>query len=181
MSGLLPALSKIDEHPLLCPVCGHTVSASAVTCPVCGGTLSPTTTPVSPTLCLKPVALNLPPVWHTTQTFDRCASLILQFQPTGICVSLALPQAMTLGRGSPTNFTTFLDLTDLDAVQHGVSRHHVQLRREGSRLMVRDLGSTNGTFLNEQRLVAHRDYAVRHGEHLRLGSLNVILAFSDVD
>jgi pSer/pThr/pTyr-binding forkhead associated (FHA) protein len=107
--------------------------------------------------------------------------VILQFQPTGICVSLALPQPMTLGRGSATNFSTFLDLTDLGGVQHGVSRHHAQLRRDSNRLMIQDLGSTNGTFLNELRLIAHKDYLVQHCARVRLGTLDVVLAFSDLD
>jgi Ca-activated chloride channel family protein len=38
--------------------------------------------------------------------------------------------------------------------EHGVSRFHAQLRREGDGLVVEDLGSTNGTMVGGQRLQA---------------------------
>jgi hypothetical protein len=180
MSGRLPALPKPGEGPVKCPVCQGDVSTSATTCPACGGVLATLPVPL-PTIHLSPSASVLPPARSTSDIFDRCASVILQFQPTGICVSLALPQPMVLGRGAATNFSTFLDLTDLGAVQHGVSRHHAQLRRDGNRLMIQDLGSTNGTFLNELRLIAHKDYLVQHCARVRLGTLEVVLAFSDLD
>ncbi len=181
MSGRLPSLVKSGEEPVKCPFCQGTVTSSAVKCPSCGGVLATLPVAPPPTHYLPQPLASFAPTRSTSDTFDRTASVILQFQPTGICVSLALPQPMTLGRGTPTNFSTFLDLTDLGAVQHGVSRHHTQLRRDGTRLLVQDLGSTNGTFLNELRLIAHKDYLVSHGARLRLGSLEVVLAFSDLD
>jgi hypothetical protein len=34
----------------------------------------------------------------------------------------------------------------------GVSQHHAELRQVGARYMVKDLGSKNGTFVNDQRM-----------------------------
>ncbi len=49
-----------------------------------------------------------------------------------------------------------------------VSLHHAVFRRVGTTLMVRDLGSTNGTFLNDERLL---DLApVKDGDTVRLGA-----------
>ncbi len=48
----------------------------------------------------------------------------------------------------------------------GVSRRHAELTREGPLLIARDLGSTNGTFLNGQPL---RSNALSAGDVLRLG------------
>ncbi len=42
--------------------------------------------------------------------------------------------------------------TDLQVVSHGVSREHAALAREGRTTRIRDLGSTNGTFVNGQRI-----------------------------
>ena len=48
-----------------------------------------------------------------------------------------------------------------------VSRHHAQITVTGSRIAIADLGSTNGTFVNGERVTA-ADLAV--GDQIRLGS-----------
>lgn len=49
-----------------------------------------------------------------------------------------------------------------------VSRRHALLRFDGNELVVEDLGSSNGTFVNEAR-VTHATLKV--GDHLRFGSV----------
>ena len=44
------------------------------------------------------------------------------------------------------------DSTDLQVDSHGVSREHAAVVREGRTTRIRDLGSTNGTFVNGQRV-----------------------------
>ena len=41
---------------------------------------------------------------------------------------------------------------DLKLTAKGISRHHVEIRRSGDHLWIRDLGSKNGTFVNHQKL-----------------------------
>ena len=48
-----------------------------------------------------------------------------------------------------------------------VSNYHAEILNENGRLLVRDLGSTNGTFVNEERVRAQR---VASGDHIRIGS-----------
>lgn len=46
-----------------------------------------------------------------------------------------------------------------------LSRHHAQLRQEGNRLVLRDLGSTNGSYVNEVRIEGEQE--IRVGDRLR--------------
>lgn len=62
-----------------------------------------------------------------------------------------------------------LQLTDPNDM---VSRRHAALRC-GSTLEIMDLGSRNGTFLNEERLNAHKAYPVADGDTIRLGPFQI--------
>jgi len=46
---------------------------------------------------------------------------------------------------------------DLQVVSQGVSREHVAVVRDGRSIQIRDLGSTNGTFVNGQRIKQEAD------------------------
>jgi hypothetical protein len=64
-----------------------------------------------------------------------------------------------------------IDLADYNGGQLGVSRLHLalQYRREDNLIMVYDLGSANGSFINGQRLHPKEARLLRHGDQLRLG------------
>ncbi|MBN1954753.1 MAG: FHA domain-containing protein [Anaerolineae bacterium] len=54
-----------------------------------------------------------------------------------------------------------------------VSRVHARIRRAGQQLLVEDLGSTNGTFLNGERVLAPVD--LRDGDQITVGDVLFIL------
>jgi DNA-binding response OmpR family regulator len=58
-----------------------------------------------------------------------------------------------------------------------VSREHARLRREGRKWFLDDLGSSNGTFLNDERLLAPAE--LRDNDRIAIG--NVVFIFHDPD
>lgn len=70
-----------------------------------------------------------------------------------------------------------VDLTSYGAAQRGVSREHVRLEVKDDQLIVTDLGSTNGTFLRGERIVAYVPYDVHDGDEVVLGRLNIHIHF----
>jgi uncharacterized RDD family membrane protein YckC len=62
---------------------------------------------------------------------------------------------------------------DLPLGDGTVSRHHAAVGVEGGRVTVRDLGSSNGTFVNGRRLRAEAELAA--GDRLRLGRVRLVL------
>lgn len=56
---------------------------------------------------------------------------------------------------------------DLQLDSRTVSKHHAEVLNENGKLAVRDLGSTNGTFLNDERI---RERSVKSGDRIRIGS-----------
>jgi predicted component of type VI protein secretion system len=55
-----------------------------------------------------------------------------------------------------------------------VSRRHCELYEVGSQLMLRDLGSSNGTFVNGKRVSG--EYALKHGDELTVGAVTLRVA-----
>jgi pSer/pThr/pTyr-binding forkhead associated (FHA) protein len=58
-------------------------------------------------------------------------------------------------------------------VDSEISRRHARITAQGSMLLLEDLGSTNGTFINGQRLTG--SYQLKGGEMISFGE-NVVLA-----
>ena len=62
---------------------------------------------------------------------------------------------------------------DVQVASDAVSRYHSQLRCMESSWLVYDLNSTNGTFLDEQRLKPEQPKMLRPGSRLRLGDYSL--------
>lgn len=97
-------------------------------------------------------------------------SYVLKFNPQEKDVIL-------FGRTDPsTGVTPQVDLTPYAGYRMGVSRRHAEIRKSSAQdntLEVWDLGSSNGTFLNGERMISHRPYVLSDGDEIQLGQLRV--------
>lgn len=57
---------------------------------------------------------------------------------------------------------------------NAVSRYHVSLTYKDQQLILEDLESVNGTYVDGQRLKAHETYIVRGGEEIQVGDIRLI-------
>ena len=55
------------------------------------------------------------------------------------------------------------------ATQVGISRYHMKIDRDGDGFTICDLNSTNGTFINGERLAPHLPHKIKRGDELRIG------------
>ena len=88
--------------------------------------------------------------------------------PSGDGLTFRLPAGAvkTIGRSTGAEFM-------VDAAL--VSRLHCQLTATDDSLHVKDLGSTNGTFVNGQRVNAAQ---LRHGDRLSIGRMDLLVSRS---
>lgn len=82
-----------------------------------------------------------------------------------------------LGRKSGTTSEMLLDLAPFGGYSLGLSRRHAAIRWTGDGYEVLDLGSVNGTWLNEQRLAPHTSYPLPSRSHLRLGRMRILVLY----
>ncbi|GEM_PF-809662 len=94
-------------------------------------------------------------------------------------VNVPLGSEISIGRSSPRNPEQIpdVDLRDYDAENSGVSRLHASLIRRDDLVFISDLNSTNGTRLNNRRLIAGSERLVRDNDTLQLGSLRITIRF----
>ena len=91
-------------------------------------------------------------------------------------VSLARP--IRLGRADPAHdIFPEVDLTQDLAREHGVSRQHTRIFRQGSTVKLEDLGSINGTLLNGDRLAPFISETLKHGDQFQMGQLLIKVSF----
>lgn len=83
---------------------------------------------------------------------------------------------ITLGRRDATSNTyPTLDLTPDNAQKLGVSRMHAQFELINGGYHVKDLGSSNGTWLNGSKIEPHQAVPVNPSDHVRLGYLMILI------
>lgn len=174
-----------------CGNCGHTNRSGVVFCENCGASLIgriPLSTKALDSASEAgsgEIGSDLPSSQDIAKgmaTFMPGDSLKLDVE--GAAEPMVLePKAETiLGRRDPaTGATPDIDLTPFAGYRMGVSRRHAAIRHgDDHTLNIWDLGSSNGTFLNGQRLNAHRPYRLHDGDELRLGQMVLRLYFKPV-
>ena len=77
-----------------------------------------------------------------------------------------------IGRNDPNlGILPDVDLTLYGGDKSGVSRQHARLFIQNSSLFIEDLGSTNFTYLNEQKLPPNDPHVLQDGDEVRLGRM----------
>lgn len=100
---------------------------------------------------------------------------------TPVTIQVNVKDHMLIGRAdSDRGIAPEIDLTEPDGMGKGVSRRHASILIHDERVYIRDLGSTNGTYLNGVPCEPLREYRLRHGDELALGKLRLQLMFSVV-
>jgi pSer/pThr/pTyr-binding forkhead associated (FHA) protein len=66
-----------------------------------------------------------------------------------------------------------VDLTAEGGLENGVSRRHARLYTEDGMVYIEDLDSTNGTFLDNERLTPYVPQRLEDGDVLMLGTMKI--------
>ena len=81
-------------------------------------------------------------------------------------------KALTLPTGKTVTMGRNRDV-ELPLPDPKLSRRHCQVAYDGQRVLVKDLGSTNGTFLNGVRLPADTDNDLKSFDRIVLGDIEI--------
>lgn len=162
---------------VVCKNCGKTQEQEDVFCAQCGAKLVEDeglrTMPVNPnvggittTRLQASGALTNPPIGH--------ARLSLHIIRSGQILPLNGPGEYIVGRVSEgQSILPDVDLEPFAAYESGVSRLHARIKIDETNMSIMDLGSANGTRLNNQKLDPHHEYPLSDKDVVRLGRMSI--------
>jgi pSer/pThr/pTyr-binding forkhead associated (FHA) protein len=110
------------------------------------------------------------------------AMIQIEIQGGNAPLVLELEDEIVIGRRDPsTKEVPDIDLTPYGAYQMGISRRHAIIRVEPPYIMLTDLGSRNGTFVNGTKLDAHHPTPIGDGDEVSLGKIMVRVSVQSED
>jgi serine/threonine-protein kinase len=146
------SMSTLAVERVFCGFCGKSISSEDVFCPHCGAR--------------QPIAAA-----SAALRTARATARLVVTGTTELDATFVLNKETNLvGRTDPqSNIFPDVDLSRFDP-ETKISRRHARVWREGDTFLVEDLGSVNGTVVNEAvRLGPRQPRPLANGDRLRLG------------
>jgi pSer/pThr/pTyr-binding forkhead associated (FHA) protein len=165
---------------IICPNCKHKELEGAYYCAECGSRLV-LPDPLS-TQALRRASTNqlsspflVMPTGPLTNGLEGSELLIsLHIVEKGHVMHLSGRTEYVLGRATEgQSQVPDVDLSPYEAYGQGVSRTHALLKIARQRCYIVDLGSSNGTRVNGQKIAPQTDFPVSHGDVFALGKLKI--------
>jgi len=92
-------------------------------------------------------------------------------RPVDMAAALVVIYGMDLGRkfdlNRPETVIGRSSKADIQVDQESISRNHAALANKGGQISIRDMGSTNGTYVNDELVTA--DFQLRNGDLVKIG------------
>ena len=167
----------------ICPVCKESNELEAIVCGHCGAALEdPFMDPG-----FKTKTTNFPALvpenikdWSIDEAAVPDHGIAVYIQGELNPAYRDSREEFVIGRKAGTTSSVsegLLDLAPLGGYARGISRRHVVIQWTEHGYEILDLGSVNGTWLNDERLAPHTNYPLASGSHLRLGSMRLFVLY----
>jgi len=166
---------------IVCPNCQHENVTGAMFCEECGAQLNGDdliTEAITDELISKELSKKAPR--PETATLVK-GWISLHLMDSGKILPLISKNEFILGRITEDSpILPDIDLTPYQASASGVSRLHAVVKRKDNKVMVVDLSSSNGTYINGRRIHPEVEETVRHGDIVALGTLQIQILLHDI-
>ena len=97
----------------------------------------------------------------SAQDRDRAYLIVLAGSSVGEMYKITAEKTI-IGRGQQA---------DIQVIDEGISRRHAEIAHEEGHIVIRDLGSTNGTYCNGDRVATHQ---LSDGDKIQVGSTTIL-------
>jgi pSer/pThr/pTyr-binding forkhead associated (FHA) protein len=160
---------------IVCSNCSHENMSGAVFCSECGAPLQMADALTTQNIKVAPEKMQaakkrIP----TAETTSGDNWITLHLLDSGHVLPLAERNEFTMGRSSEGQpIMPDIDLAPFQGYARGVSRLHAVIRRGVSDIMLMDLESANGTFINGKKIEPNVEEPLANGDIVALGKLKI--------
>ena len=166
-------MSHIMDTGTVCVVCKQENPPGATECLKCTAPLRISATVLLSDHLKQEIARGS----RTYQGKMEAGSIALHFIGRKQPLMVPIENEVVLGRHVGDDSPKVVDLTRYRAGLLGVSRRHVVIRASKDGYTIEDLGSTNGSWVNENPLTPNTRYLLANGDNVRLGELIMYVYF----
>lgn len=125
---------------------------------------------------VDPALFETPDAEGQTSMIATTELLIVSFYITGRAnpVIISANKEITIGRRDPKRrINPTIDLTEDHGAKLGVSRMHAEMNFVNGGYVLKDTGSSNGTWVNETKLKPYEIHPVKSGDQIRIGQIAI--------
>jgi len=166
----------------LCHECGAVYLEGALYCIECGAYVFHD---ADSDMTLKVAASGVADSEVSTRPLDyrlgfgiKADRIVFVVPSSGRRLEVELGQTISVGRvDTRQGIWPEVDLTLDEGAEKGVSRKHALVRSSDEGVVLVDLGSTNGTRVNDRRMPPERPHLLKNGDAVRFGNLLVRIYF----
>jgi hypothetical protein len=175
-------VSNLDISVKFCPVCKNSNDDDALICVHCGTALElfESESSTTQTTDVQATITGEPRAWLYDESGVPAGSIAVYVEGASKPIFSTSDDEFVIGRKVDDSSERLLDLSGLGGYHLGLSRRHVRIRRVGDRYEVTDLSSTNGAWLNDERLTPNRPYSLPNGSQLRLARMRLFVVFRPI-
>jgi hypothetical protein len=114
---------------------------------------------------------------HAGAAITSDNSIVLLIEGTVERVEFDGQSAVVVGRGGQNTDANFLDVSSYGQPARSVSRQHLKIERVGQYIYITDLHSSNGTYLNGEKLKPGESHPLMGDHHIQVGALSMTIRF----
>lgn len=156
-----------------CYVCQNKNESNTMVCKYCGASLDESKYATTRNSEIKINYSEKPKQLKIDEAIIPNEGMAVYFSETTKPFVIQTDKEFIIGRKVIETSEVMLDLSDFDGFKMGLSRRHAMIRQTKSGYEIIDLSSTNGTWLNDERLVPYTPYPLASGSHLRLSRIRL--------
>ncbi|MCC6957949.1 MAG: FHA domain-containing protein [Anaerolineales bacterium] len=173
---------------ITCPHCGNKELEGALFCKECGSQLlieseekKTSRIDVNSEAGLYPTSRQ--PLYSSGLGYAPSSDALVTLHLSGLDVYIPIMEEgeVIIGRSSEGQpMIPDIDLGKYKAFQSGVSRMHAAIRLFGNQILISDLGSSNGTSVNETKLEPYSPHPLKNGDVITLGRMRIEVITKDM-
>jgi len=159
----------------MCPNCGARLDPESNFCDICGARIHAASFPVeTPSTASVPTQRLAPELEAVSPSIGIPGWLAVQGSNDTLTFPPGKTEAVVGREDAASDAFPDIDLSPYGGEQGGVSRRHARILARAGGPFIEDLHSTNGTFVNQQRLVPQAPHPLNDGDRIRLGKIVLV-------